>query len=78
MSVRYTLIARGDKTRLRKATAKLIRLGRSATEGMAALEDALQRNTAYMNSTVSNHWKTITLLAEVRDAKPEEKKKTSP
>jgi uncharacterized protein len=44
-------------------------------EGMAALKDALQRNTAYLNSTVSSDWKTITVLAEVRDAKPEEKKK---
>jgi uncharacterized protein len=44
-------------------------------EGMAELKKALQRNTAYMNSVVSNDWKTITILAEVRDAKPEEKKK---
>ena len=44
-------------------------------EGMAELKQALQRNTAYMNSVVSNDWKTITILAEVRDAKPEEKKK---
>ena len=43
-------------------------------EGMAELKHALQRNTAYMNSVVSNDWKTITILAEVRDAKPEEKK----
>ncbi len=44
-------------------------------EGMAELKKALQRNTAYLNSVVSNDWKTITILAEVRDAKPEEKKK---
>jgi uncharacterized protein len=42
---------------------------------MEALKDALKRNTAYLNSVVSNDWKTITVLAEVRDAKPEEKKK---
>ena len=46
----------------------------STPEGMAELKKALQRNTAYMNSVVSNDWKTITILAEVRDAKPEEKK----
>ena len=44
-------------------------------EGMEELKKALQRNTAYMNSVVSNDFKTITILAEVRDAKPEEKKK---
>lgn len=44
-------------------------------EQMAALKDALQRNTAYMNSVVSSDWKTITILAEVRDAKPDELKK---
>ena len=47
----------------------------TTAEGMAALKDALQRNTAYLNSVVSNDWKTITILAEVRDAKLEEKKK---
>jgi uncharacterized protein len=47
----------------------------TTAEGMAELKKALQRNTAYMNSVVSNDWKTITILAEVRDAKPEEKKK---
>ncbi|MEQ1880082.1 MAG: outer membrane lipoprotein-sorting protein [Burkholderiales bacterium] len=39
-------------------------------EQMAALKDALQRNTAYMNSVVSNDWKTTVILAEVRDRKP--------
>jgi len=43
-------------------------------EQMAALKDALQRNTAYMNSVVSNDFKTITVLAEVRDATPAELK----
>ncbi len=43
-------------------------------EQMAALKDALQRNTAYMNSVVSNDFKTITVLAEVRDATPAEMK----
>lgn len=43
-------------------------------EEMAALKDALQRNTAYMNSVVSNDFKTVTILAEVRDASAEDKK----
>ena len=43
-------------------------------EQMEALKDALQRNTAYMNSVVSNDFKTITVLAEVRDATPAELK----
>ncbi|MEY3264225.1 MAG: hypothetical protein RL717_1702 [Pseudomonadota bacterium] len=43
-------------------------------EQMAALKDALQRNTAYMNSVVSQDFKTITVLAEVRDATPAELK----
>lgn len=43
-------------------------------EQMAALKDALERNTAYMNSVVSKDFKTITVLAEVRDATPEELK----
>ncbi len=41
-------------------------------EQMAALKDALERNTSYMNSVVSNDWKTTVILAEVRDAKPAE------
>lgn len=41
-------------------------------EQMAALKDALERNTAYMNSVVSKDFKTITVLAEVRDATPAE------
>ncbi len=43
-------------------------------EQMAILKDALQRNTAYMNSVVSEDFKTITILAEVRDATPAELK----
>lgn len=43
-------------------------------EQMAALKAALQRNTAYMNSVVSNDWKTTAILAEVRDATPAELK----
>ncbi|MFM7522852.1 MAG: efflux RND transporter permease subunit, partial [Betaproteobacteria bacterium] len=43
-------------------------------EQIAALKDALQRNTAYMNSVISNDFKTITVLAEVRDATPAELK----
>ena len=43
-------------------------------EQMAALKDALERNTAYMNSVVSKDFKTITVLAEVRDATPDELK----
>jgi predicted RND superfamily exporter protein/outer membrane lipoprotein-sorting protein len=43
-------------------------------EEMAALKDALQRNTAYMNSVISTDFKTITVLAEVRDATPAELK----
>lgn len=43
-------------------------------EQMSALKDALQRNTSYMNSVVSNDFKTITVLAEVRDATPAELK----
>lgn len=39
-------------------------------EQMAALKDALQRNTSYMNSIVSADWKTTVILAEVRDRKP--------
>ncbi len=38
-------------------------------EQMAALKDALQRNTAYLNSIVSTDWKTTVILAEVRDRK---------
>ena len=38
-------------------------------EQMAALKDALERNTSYMNSVVSNDWKTTVILAEVRDKK---------
>lgn len=38
-------------------------------EQMAALKDALQRNTAYMNSVVSNDFRTTVILAEVRDRK---------
>lgn len=38
-------------------------------EQMAALKDALQRNTSYMNSVVSSDWKTTVILAEVRDRK---------
>ena len=43
-------------------------------EQMAMLKDALERNTAYMNSVVSQDFKTITILAEVRDATPAEMK----
>ena len=43
-------------------------------EQMAILKDALLRNTAYMNSVVSEDFKTITILAEVRDATPAELK----
>ena len=43
-------------------------------EQMAMLKEALQRNTAYMNSVVSEDFKTITILAEVRDATPAELK----
>ena len=43
-------------------------------EQMTALKHALERNTAYLNSVVSKDWKTITVLAEVRDAKPAELK----
>lgn len=39
-------------------------------EELAALKDALQRNTAYLNSVVSTDWKTTVILAEVRDRKP--------
>jgi predicted RND superfamily exporter protein len=38
-------------------------------EEMQALKEALQRNTAYMNSIVSNDFKTTVILAEVRDRK---------
>jgi predicted RND superfamily exporter protein len=37
---------------------------------MAALKDALERNTSYMNAVVSNDFKTTVILAEVRDRKP--------
>ncbi|MFN0313702.1 MAG: outer membrane lipoprotein-sorting protein [Burkholderiales bacterium] len=43
-------------------------------EQMAALKDALQRNTAYLNSIVSTDWKTTVILAEVRDRKPTDSK----
>jgi predicted RND superfamily exporter protein len=43
-------------------------------EQLAALKNALQRNTAYMNSIVSSDWKTTVILAEVRDATPAEAK----
>ena len=43
-------------------------------EQMAALKDALVRNTAYMNSVVSNDFKTTVILAEVRDRKPSDGK----
>jgi uncharacterized protein len=39
-------------------------------EQMAALKDALERNTSYMNAVVSNDFKTTVILAEVRDRKP--------
>lgn len=39
-------------------------------EQMAALKDALERNTSYMNSVASNDFKTTVILAEVRDRKP--------
>jgi predicted RND superfamily exporter protein len=43
-------------------------------EGLAALKEALLRNNSYMNSVVSEDFKTLTILAEVRDASPEDKK----
>ena len=39
-------------------------------EQMAALKEALERNTSYMNAIVSNDFKTTVILAEVRDRKP--------
>src|SRR5438552_5083122 len=41
----------------------------ATAEQMAAVKDALQRNTAYMNAIVSNDFKTTVILAEVRDRK---------
>ncbi|MFN0038396.1 MAG: outer membrane lipoprotein-sorting protein [Burkholderiales bacterium] len=38
-------------------------------EGLAAIKNALERNTSYMNAIVSNDWKTTVILAEVRDRK---------
>ena len=38
-------------------------------EEMKALKEALERNTSYMNSVVSNDFKTTVILAEVRDRK---------
>src|SRR5690349_13457371 len=38
-------------------------------EEMRALREALERNTSYMNSIVSNDFKTTVILAEVRDRK---------
>ena len=38
------------------------------------MKDALIRNDAYMNSVVSEDFKTLTILAEVRDASDEDKK----
>ena len=46
----------------------------TSAEGLAALKDALIRNDAYMNSVVSEDFKTLTILAEVRDASAEDKK----
>jgi len=39
-------------------------------EQMAALKEALERNTSYMNAIVSSDFKTTVILAEVRDRKP--------
>ena len=44
----------------------------STPEALSALKEALLRNDAYMNSVVSNDFKTLTILAEVRDASPED------
>jgi len=46
----------------------------TSPEDLAALKDALIRNDAYMNSVVSEDFKTLTILAEVRDASAEDKK----
>ena len=46
----------------------------TSAEDLAALKDALIRNDAYMNSVVSEDFKTLTILAEVRDASAEDKK----
>jgi predicted RND superfamily exporter protein len=46
----------------------------TSPEDLAALKDALIRNDAYMNSVVSEDFKTLTILAEVRDASDEDKK----
>lgn len=43
-------------------------------EEMDALKDALLRNDSYMNSVVSDDFKTLTILAEVRDATAEDRK----
>ena len=46
----------------------------TSAEDLAALKDALIRNDAYMNSVVSEDFKTLTILAEVRDASAEDKR----
>ena len=46
----------------------------TSAEDLAALKDALIRNDAYMNSVVSEDFKTLTILAEVMDASAEDKK----
>jgi len=49
---------------------KQMMTGVPATPGqMAALKEALERNTSYMNAIVSNDFKTTVILAEVRDRK---------
>ena len=50
---------------------KQMMTGVPATPGqIAALKEALERNTSYMNAIVSNDFKTTVILAEVRDRKP--------
>lgn len=47
----------------------------STPEALSALKEALLRNDAYMNSVVSNDFKTLTILAEVQMPRPRTSKR---